>query len=174
MREKPGATLGASVDADGRLDEESLAVRGWQRAGALARLLSAGGHPRSRRLRPSTVFATGVRQASPSKRSMQTVEPLVALLRESAHIRYETAYAKDEGAALMADVLAQNGVVLIAWEHKVLPSLIAHLPDAPVVPSAWPDDRFDMMWVFDRAARGWSFVQQPQQLLAGDSALPIV
>ncbi len=36
-------------------------------------------------------------------------------------------------------------------------------------PQTWPDDRFDIVWVFERADGGWSFTQVPQLLLAGDS-----
>ncbi|MCP3716426.1 phosphoglycerate mutase family protein [Paraburkholderia sp. CNPSo 3281] len=172
--EKPGAALGGGVDANGQPDEDSLAVRGWQRAGALARMFLGSGHERNGRLRPAAVFATGIGPGSKSKRSMQTVEPLVMLLRESARVKYETAHSKDDGVALMAEVLVQTGVVLIAWEHKVLPSLIAHVPGTPAVPPVWPDDRFDMMWVLERVAHGWAFEQQPQLLLAGDCAWPIV
>ncbi|WP_245747088.1 phosphoglycerate mutase family protein [Paraburkholderia lycopersici] len=161
------------MNADGCTDEASLAVRGWQRAGALIQIFSAR-EDEHEGLRPSTVYAAGAGMGNGSKRSMQTVAPLVAVLRARAQVRYETTYAKDDGAALMADVLMQTGVVLIAWEHKVLPSLVAHLPAAPSVPCAWPDDRFDVIWMLDRTACGWSFVQQPQLLLAGDSALTIV
>jgi len=67
----------------------------------------------------------------------------------------------------------QRGIVLIAWEHKVLPSLIGHVPGAPAVPAAWPDERFDMVWILERAEGRWSFSQRPQLLLAGDRAEPI-
>jgi hypothetical protein len=36
-----------------------------------------------------------------------------------------------------------------------------------------PDDRFDVVWLFDRTDTGWSFSQLPQLLLSGDSANPI-
>ena len=58
--ERPGAAFGEGITESGSLDEESLTVRGWQRAGALAVLLSAPGttscryhrqslHPRRKR-----------------------------------------------------------------------------------------------------------------------------
>jgi len=108
-----------------------------------------------------------------SKRAMQTVAPLVALLRETSQVTYVTTHLKDEREALITDVLTRSGVVLVAWEHKVLPSLIGFLPDAPAVPATWPDDRFDIVWVFDRTPSGWSFSQVPQLLFAGDSPEPI-
>ena len=69
--------------------------------------------------------------------------------------------------------MSRNGTVLVAWEHKRLPGLIDLLPDAPHVPRHWPDNRFDLVWILDRTARGWSFSQLPQLLLAGDRATPI-
>ena len=73
----------------------------------------------------------------------------------------------------MQEVLAVHGVVLIAWDHKILPSLIGLLPNAPMVPSAWPEHRFDMVWIVEREGEGWRFSQHPQLLLACDSAEPI-
>ncbi|WP_454807888.1 phosphoglycerate mutase family protein [Paraburkholderia fungorum] len=171
--EKPDASAGLGIEADGKADEESLAVRGWQRAGALARFFCPIDETRAERLTPATIFAAGSGPASKSKRSMQTVTPLVALLRQTSQVNYITTYLKDDGAALMTDVLTQRGIVLIAWEHKVLPSLIGHVPGAPAVPAAWPDERFDMVWILERAESRWSFSQRPQLLLAGDRAEPI-
>ncbi|MFM0213690.1 phosphoglycerate mutase family protein [Paraburkholderia sediminicola] len=171
--EKPDASEGTGIEADGKADAESLAVRGWQRAGALARFFCPVEEKHSARLTPATVFAAGNGPASKSKRSMQTVAPLVALLRATSQVNYITTYLKDDGAALMTDVLTQSGIVLIAWEHKVLPPLIGHVPGAPAVPATWPEDRFDIVWILDRAAGRWSFSQHPQLLLAGDSAEPI-
>lgn len=37
-------------------------------------------------------------------------------------------------------------------------------------PQAWPDDRFDLVWVFEREDEDWRFSQVPQLLLSGDSA----
>ena len=171
--EKPAAGLGGGVDENGKADEESLAVRGWQRAGALARFFSPAEGAHAARLRPATVFAPGTGPASKSRRAMQTVTPLVALLQQTSHVEFVTTYLKDDGAALMRDVLARSGIVLIAWEHKVLPSLVGHVPHAPNVPANWPEDRFDLVWVLDRTGSEWTFAQLPQMLLAGDSAEPI-
>lgn len=172
--EKPvGDDAGPGIEANGAVDPESLTVRGWQRAGALARFFCPKDGASSAQRKPAAVFATGSGPGSKSKRSMQTVAPLVALLKETSPVHYVDSHLKDDREALMTEVLAQPGVVLIAWEHKVLPSLVGCLPDAPAAPAHWPDDRYDMVWVFDRTPRGWSFTQLPQLLLAGDSAIPI-
>ncbi|WP_321936568.1 MULTISPECIES: phosphoglycerate mutase family protein [unclassified Paraburkholderia] len=171
--EKPASDEGIGIEADGKPDAESLCVRGWQRAGALARFFCPNETTHATPLKPATVFAAGAGPSSKSKRSMQTVAPLVSLLRETSQVDYVNTYLKDDGRALMTDVLSRPGVVLIAWEHKVLPSLIGHIPRVPTVPATWPDERFDMVWIFDRAGEGWSFSQLPQSLLAGDSNAPI-
>jgi len=67
-------------------------------------------------------------------------------------------------------VIACAGVVLIAWQHENIPTIAdAILGKAGVVPSKWPGDRFDVVWVFDlRQQGGYAFSQLPQMLLAGD------
>lgn len=171
--EKPADNEDVGIEADGKPDAESLSVRGWQRAGALARFFCPIEKSHAARLKPATVFAAGAGPASKSKRSMQTVTPLIALLRETSPVNYVTTYLKDDGPALMVDVLSRNGVVLVAWEHKLLPQIIGHVPHAPAIPAAWPDDRFDVIWILERAGDVWSFSQLPQLLLAGDSTAPI-
>lgn len=170
MQKSPQRGFGKGVDADGNPDDDSLAVRGWQRAGALARFFSSEKEERWGRVRPDSVYAPGLGPGSKSKRPMQTIEPLVALLQETSRVKYVHSHLKDDGAALMADVLGQEGVVLISWEHKVLTTLFSHVPDAPAVPAAWPEDRYDMIWMLERSAQGWTFSQHPQMLLAGDSS----
>lgn len=168
--EKPGPQCGIGIEADGSPDDASLAVRGWQRAGALAVLFGCSADDaRCGPLHPDAVYASGVGPGSKSKRSMQTVAPLVALLSARGRTKYVTAYLKEDAAALMTDVLAQHGVVLVSWEHKMLPALIAQVPGAQASPPAWPDDRFDILWILDRDGDAWVFSQQPQLLLAGDS-----
>jgi hypothetical protein len=66
---------------------------------------------------------------------MQTDAPLVPLLRETSQVTYVTTHFEDEREALITDVLTRSGVVLVAWEHRTLPSLIGFLPDAPAVPA---------------------------------------
>jgi hypothetical protein len=46
-------------------------------------------------------------------------------------------------------------------------------PGAPPVPKIWPDNRFDLVWIFDRAGAGWSFSQVLQRLLPEDGDEPI-
>jgi hypothetical protein len=164
----PGDGKGEGVQPDGSQDGESLTVRGWQRAGALARFFSL--RPE---LKPGVIFASGLGHGSKSKRPMQTVMPLADLLNETEAVALLTTHLKDDLQPLMEDVLSRQGPVLVAWEHKRIPALVGLLPNSPSVPSDWPDDRFDVVWLFDRTDTGWSFSQLPQLLLSGDSANPI-
>jgi hypothetical protein len=65
--------------------------------------------------------------------------------------------------------LSRHGPVLVAWEHRRIPPLVAEPRHPPDVPD-WPDERFDLLWVFDRGDRGRTFSQIRQLLLPGDSA----
>jgi broad specificity phosphatase PhoE len=167
--EKPGMPNDdAGVEPDGTQDDESLTIRGWQRAGALARFFSS--RPE---LQPRVIFASDLGDGSKSKRPMQTVKPLADLLEQSEAVALVTTHLKDDLQPLMEDVLSREGPVLVAWEHKLIPALVGRLPNPPHVPHDWPDDRFDVVWLFDRTDTGWSFSQIPQLLLAGDRADPI-
>ena len=69
-----------------------------------------------------------------------------------------------------------EGVVLIAWQHQDIPAIGAHLlahsgASGIALPTSWPQDRYDLVWVFDRPAGSGpitAFTQVPQLLLAGD------
>lgn len=140
-------------------------MRGWQRAGALVRLF---GPDADVALRPDFVYASAIGPGSETRRPQQTVEPLVDLMRERGAFRYEARFLKHDTDALIADVLKKAGTVLIAWEHSCIPDIVAALPHAPAVPSEWPKDRYDLVWVLDRSGGGWVFQQMPQLVLSGD------
>ena len=77
---------------------------------------------------------------------------------------------------MLSEALSRGGVVLISWQHEYIPSIANHiLGDSTTAPQAWPEGRFDMIWVFDldAASNQYGFVEVPQCLLMGDSAAPI-
>jgi hypothetical protein len=86
------------------------------------------------------------------------------------NVEIDCRFTLDDEPQLVADVLSRSGVVLIAWEHKRIHTIAnAILGDATTAPQAWPDDRFDVTWIFERDASGrYRFDQRPQMLLAGD------
>lgn len=168
------------VTADGEQDWESLTVRGWHSAGALETLFdpSPGGLANPHLAKPAIIYASKPREpgdsdddGSKSKRPLQTITPLAARLGVSP----KRNFGKGDEAGLAAAVLRSSEVVLICWQHEKIDKIAHHLlgqdPVDGTIPHAWPDDRFDMVWVLDppSSAHGrWSFVQVPQNLLHGD------
>lgn len=169
--EKPDSHGAGGVEASGQPDAESLTPRGWQRAGALVRLFAPDdAPPRAPLERPKHLFAARAEEAGDdhSKRPYQTIEPLGAYLDLPGGI--DNSLRKDEFEKLIQTVTALDDTVLIAWEHKKIPPMARLLlPASEEVPD-WPDDRFDMIWVFDRVGEAWHLTQVPQLLLAGDQA----
>jgi hypothetical protein len=166
--EKPVDGEPVGVRANGHADPESLTPRGWQRAGALARLFV----PRDGRFAdpalatPTLILATRAEEgAGASRRPKQTVRPLADLLG----LELDHRFGKGEEAAAVASLLRHDGVVLVSWIHERVPAIVAALPGAPAVPRDWPEDRYDVVWVFEPAPDGgWTLTQVPQRLLAGD------
>jgi hypothetical protein len=153
------------VSIDGVADPDSLTPRGWQRAGALVGLFSG---EREGILRtPTALFASRVAPGSGSRRSFETLQPL----SERLGLRIDTRFAKNELAELAAAIGAISGVVLVAWEHHLIPALASILVgDTSTAPQVWPDDCFDMVWVIEPGVGGAAatFRQVPELLLAGD------
>jgi hypothetical protein len=143
------------VNADGSFDDKSLTVRGWQRAGALI------AHFAEARF----LFASH----SSSSRPQQTLEPLSA----KQNIGLNVDFGKGDESRLADGAKACDGVVVICWQHEFMAAVAnAILGDTTTAPQDWPKERFDVTWVFDRDGRtgGYTFSQQPQLLLAGDSS----
>jgi hypothetical protein len=162
------------VMVDGSPDPESLTPRGWQRAGALVGLFL----PRADQLgvailpTPTRLFACEVGPHSHSRRPLETLLPL----SERLGLRLDEPFLQDELDQLFEVIRGCDGHVLVAWEHKRLPLIAARLVgNGATVPQTWPDDRFDLVWVFepDPNAGGLELRQVPQLLLAGDRAEPI-
>jgi len=179
----------------GEQDEESLIVRGWQRAGALASFLVPP--PNAPFQNPSVamprfVYASEIegkkkdseaeskgkrkKVGSKSRRPQETVTPLVEKM--GSGVTADFTFDKGDEKALAASALSRSDVVLICWEHQDIPTIAKHIPVSPKtpVPKSWPVDdnghsRFDVFWVFDldTASCTYNFSQVPQCLLAGDS-----
>jgi len=161
------------VTDDGVVDPESLTPRGWQRAGALVRWFGGqvGASPDGLPL-PTHLFASQIAPQSSSRRPQQTLQPLAQSLR----LPIDTSVPKADIGRLATAILAVEGVVLVAWEHHLIPSLAATLTGQPsLTPGVWPDDRFDVAWVLERGTEAdtFRFRQVLQRILAGDSDQPI-
>ena len=167
--EKPGADGGVrGVDPAGKPDEHALSPLGWQRAGALVRFFAPrdGRFADPRLARPDALFATAIAHDSPSRRPLQTLTPLAALLG----MKPDATHGRHEIDALLASVAQVEGVALVSWTHRTINRIAERLLGGVGLPPQWPEERFDVVWVFDRAGEGWSLAQVPQMLLAGDKA----
>jgi len=186
--EKPDTYNGksyAGIDAGGSADPESLVTLGWERAGALVSLFSPARGPlqnaelatpqilySSDDKKPGKAEGKGDKDEGPSKRPHQTITALAAKLG----LTIDKSFAKKDYADMVTDALGRAGIVLIAWQHQDIPSIGGEIlkqtgSTGIALPSKWPGDRYDLVWVFDRASgRGpiTNFVQVPQLLLAGD------
>ena len=116
------------IREDGTADPESLTVRGWQHAGALAAVFAGPGSGAADALvaLPDVIFAAGagkktawigdkeVAVGSHSRRPLQTVSPLAEALK----LTPVTTHTKGEEQALVDDALGRPGTVLICWQHQ--------------------------------------------------------
>lgn len=168
--EKQGVTL------NGKPSDNSLIAEGWQRAGALVGLFgattSAGkGHPLAT---PATIFAAcsqakGADGKDKSKREEETAGPLAQRLGLETLLTY----GKGQGAELAEAARQATGPVLIVWDHSEIIAITSYLSKSVDIPREWPSDRFDVVFVLSPSENGYDFSQVPQELMAGDKALPI-
>jgi len=176
--EKPGESWpGPGLTAEGAADKKSLVVRGWQRAGSWSALFGAdlGGDDFPA---PSVIYAADPKAQTgddPSQRPFETISPLATRLNLDPVVRY----ALGQEPALVAELIAQTGAVLVLWEHKaiaaaILPAIAGGQTIAGM-PRKWDGTRFDVVLRFDRSAEGapWSFRQLFPRLLSGDSDTPL-
>jgi len=172
--EKPyddGKEDNKGVRMDGSSSDESLAVRGWQRAGAIALLFGSAEIALSRGLSvPQHLYASNPDKADEalgkSRRPKQTLIPLAQRLDLKIH----TFWLKGQEARLCRDALKRSGTVLISWQHELIPDIAAAIPGGKIPQTrTWDDERFDLVWVFDLLPDGtYSFKEFHQALLSGD------
>ncbi|MBB6250715.1 histidine phosphatase family protein [Nitrospirillum iridis] len=176
--EKPeGAWPGPGLTLDGKKDKESLVIRGWQRAGAWSALFGAGldegDYATPQAVYAATPGAADQLNKGPSRRPFETATPLAARLG----VPLNTTYGKGEEAALVQELLGLSGVVLVCWEHEAVVEAI--LPLLPIrrgkPPTAWPEDRFDVVLRLKRkkAEEAFTFKELYPRLLSGDSDTPL-
>jgi len=169
---KDGSPYG--VNEKGKRSTESLEVRGWQRAGALMNLLAPtyGDVKHDSLLTPQFLYASKPLRRRGSLRPTETITPLA----EKLGTPINNGFARFEIRAMIEKVISRKGVALICWQREYIPAIAEEILGAKIAPSIWPEDRFDMMWVFDldRRTSKYKFKQVPQKLLSGDLARPIV
>jgi hypothetical protein len=162
------------VTRKGERSKESLEVRGWQRAGALANLFApASDHFQHRALAtPQFLYSSKPLRRKGSRRPLETITPLA----EKLAIKINSDYQRSQLVSMVEDVVSRRGVVLVCWQREYIPDIAALILGAKkIAPAEWPENRFDLIWVFDlqRSSSTYHFQQVPQELLAGDLLTPI-
>ena len=162
------------VTRKGERSKESLEVRGWQRAGALANLfVPANGHfDHSALVTPQFLYASKPLRRKGSRRPVETITPLA----EKLSLKVNSTFQRSQLVSMVEDAFSRKGVVLICWQREYIPDIAALiLGGKNIAPSEWPENRFDVIWVFDlqRSSSTYKFRQVPQELLAGDLIAPI-
>lgn len=161
-----------NIGRDGQPDPSSLNSQGWRRARALVDFFEDPESPGI--AKPSMIFATD--PATDSKRPKQTVTLLAKSLWPDAvqrALHFNKAIGLDAIGELIDKAKQAEGVVLIAWEHKRIPTIAAALNPIPPAPGHWPGSRFDVVWIFDLHGGRWVFSQTPENLLPDDKDKPI-
>ena len=179
--EKPHKSI-KGVNDTGAEDDDSLTPRGWARAGAVACLFAPRGAMKVGALpSPDRIYASarqhhdtvaGQRIGSHSQRPLQTI----AMLAEKLKLDPINKFTMGQEAQLATEVTAAGEVSLISWQHEKIVEIGTAIMGRAGngMPQDWPDDRFDLVWVFERSAsaKTWSFRQVCQELLPGDSSKP--
>lgn len=151
----------------GDKNDHTLSAAGQERARALAGIFVT---PKAGLYRPDYIFAS--KGASSAMRMVQTAQPTADALGLTLDTRYDSETAVSATAELLA---SRTGVTLAVLEHSALPAVAKALGRVtPSVPSTWPDDRFDVVWVFVGDGKGgWTFTQVPELVRPGDKSTPI-
>jgi len=157
------------ITLDGAREKESLTARGWQRAGALASFFAPanGAFQDPSLAKPQFLYASKPVKHKGSRRPFETIMPLA----EKLAITINSNFQKFETESMLEDAFLCKGVVLISWQREYILQITDQiLGNKAVAPPEWPEDRFDVVWVFDRhsSSAQYSFKQIPQSLLMGD------
>ncbi|GAA3998369.1 hypothetical protein GCM10022631_06460 [Deinococcus rubellus] len=159
------------VDEQGQPQAESLIPRGWQRAGALAAVLSSTAPPPPF-VRPTALFAPAYPDET-LHRPGETITPLARKLK----VQIQTPVSKgQEDILVRASLLSQPGQdVLVCWEHHHIPAIVAALSLALSVSTLtpngtlWPDTDFSSALLFIRQPDGlYTLTQARLRLLDSD------
>jgi len=145
------------VDYNSAKDNNSLIVKGWTRAGALPHILTGS-------LTPKYIHACY--KSDHAQRAYDTVRPLAVYLG----LDIDTSIKKGKEAKMALVATEYDDTVVIAWEHDAIHAIgNSIVGNNTIVPQVWPEDRFDIMYVFTLGSDGkYTFSQIPQMAIAGD------
>jgi hypothetical protein len=147
---------------------DDLSLKGKERAAALVPYFL--GRPEVLQFKaPVAVYAQGPKKEGSSRRPVETVKGLARALQLDVIDRY----THEEFPQMVEEILAkkeyEGRMVLICWEHKVLPD-IARALGVKKPPAEWHGAVFDRTWVITFVPdRKPSLADLPQRLMFGDS-----
>ncbi|HEX4110012.1 MAG TPA: hypothetical protein VHX88_17890 [Solirubrobacteraceae bacterium] len=127
-------------------------------------------------LRPASLFASN--ETGPAGGSAREIET-ISFLAARTGLTINTDFGVGDEPQLVAALPSAGSPILICREHDHIPTIADALGSvSPAVPQTWPDDRFDVVWVFVRTqSRGttpsYRFSQVPELLMPGDANAPI-
>ncbi len=146
----------------------SLSTKGKERAAALApfflenkEVLTFG--------TPVAIYAMAAPKEDSSKRPIETVKPLAEALKLTTKDTYARDSYKKMVDEIKADTSYEGKMVLICWEHDLIPE-ISRAFSALQAPARWNGDAFDRLWTITFSKSGKATFQNvPQRLMFGDS-----
>jgi hypothetical protein len=147
-------------------DSVDLSDQGKKRAEALPGLFKKSETRPEPFPTPDFIFAT--KDSNDSHRPLETVTPLAKKLGLTVNTEY-----RDKETSKLADEIFHNPkyagkTVLICWHHGQMPALAMALQATTGVPEKVKATVFDRVWVLTYDQGKATFVDRPQQLLAGD------
>jgi hypothetical protein len=145
-----------------------LSVRGEERAAALVPYFLKTNELLNFKT-PVAIYAQKPTSATSSVRAIETVKPLAAALQ----LDVKNAYTRDDYKRMVDEIMHakdyEGHMVLICWDHKVIPDIAAEF-GAKDAPEKWPAGDYDRTWVITfKPGATPHFNIVPQKLMYGDS-----
>ncbi len=119
---------------------------------------------------PAAIYAQLPKKQTSSVRSIETVRPLANALHLTVRQPFTKAQHKQMVDEIMAKPEFAGHLVLICWEHKVIPDM-AHEFGADDAPAKWESSVYDRAWVITfHGGTKPTFKDVPERLMFGDSS----
>lgn len=97
---------------------------------------------------PFAIFAMDHSSDDESRRPVETVTPLATALGLKIHDKFGKNDLKEISQKVLNDPKYDGKMVLICWEHHVIPNLAREL-GAKDAPGTWDDNDFTSVWELD-------------------------
>lgn len=117
--------------------------------------------------KPVAIYAQQPTDSRPSRRSVETVEPLAQALNLRVLQYHHSDFAKMV-KAIRKNREYEGKTVLICWQHKAIPKVAAAL--GVTNPPDWSREVFDRIWVITFKDGKANLRNLPQKLMYGDSS----